>query len=68
MLKQQKGTEMFRKLREQGDGSSGDPAVAKPASPEAPPPESKIPESPAEKGGGEKDATPSVTDLQAQIA
>jgi len=51
---------MFRKLREQGDGNSGDTAVAEPAQ-EAPTPEA-APQ--AESGGKE----PTVTELQEQVA
>ena len=59
---------MFRKLREQGDGSSGDPAVSEPAPQETPTPESKAPEATPEKGDVGKETAPSVTDLQTQIA
>lgn len=54
---------MFRKLREQGDGKSGDPAVTEPASPEVSTP---APEATPDKGEAGKE--PSVANLQAQIA
>lgn len=59
---------MFRKLREQGDGASGDLAVAAPAQ-ETPTPESTTPVATPVQGDAGKETTPSVreADLQAQI-
>ena len=57
---------MFRKLRDQGDGSSGDSAVTAPAPQETPTPEATTPKATPAKGEAGKE--PSVADLQAQIA
>jgi len=59
---------MFRKLLEQGDGTSGTPAVTPPATEPVSTPEPKTPEPKPDKGEGGKEKTPSMDEMKAEIA